>query len=181
LIARLVKLFVHRERAAQIGAISEPAIEQHAGEQQIGLEVRHVIQQPALAARQKPVSQSFIVVGAMVDGPFVGCGQAHRDVPPSRSAAPINQPKRSYFAHLDAAIAVPAGSLVERHHVFLRVHNPFDQRSQFLKGDALFFEEGVVVIDATNPTDNVAKTSFGNVGINAGSTSETEQSGEDHG
>jgi hypothetical protein len=59
LIARLVKLFVHRERAPQIGAISEPAIEQHAGEQQIGLEVRHVIQQPALAAREKPVSQSF--------------------------------------------------------------------------------------------------------------------------
>jgi hypothetical protein len=50
---------------------------------------------------------------------------------------------------------------VERHHVFLRVHNPFDQRSQLLKGDALFFEEGVAVIDATNSTDNVAKTSFG--------------------
>jgi hypothetical protein len=79
---------------------------------------------------------------------------------------------------LDAAIAVPAGNLVERHHVFLRVHNPFDQRSQLLKGDALFFEEGVAVIDATNPTDNVAKTSFGNVGINAGSRHQRPSSAE---
>jgi hypothetical protein len=87
LIARLVKLFVHRERATQIGAISEPAIERHAGEQQIGLEVWHVIQQPALAAREKPVSQSF-------DGNLLDEAVLRGGVP--RAHQPLRAPGRGH-------------------------------------------------------------------------------------